>query len=113
MKLEGNLVKKLDIQNGISKAGKEWRKQEIVLDRGSDFNPLVCISFFGDEKVDGLNGMNVGDYVEVDVNISSKEWNGRYFHSIDGWKFNVVNTADETPVDAAFATSDQSEDLPF
>ena len=38
MEITGTITKKLDIQSGVSKAGKEWRKQGIVVDMNKDFN---------------------------------------------------------------------------
>jgi hypothetical protein len=34
MEVTGKLVKKLELETGISKAGKEWKKQSIVIDTG-------------------------------------------------------------------------------
>jgi len=108
MKLEGKLVKKLDIESGVSKAGKEWRKQSIVLNNGNDYNPEVCISFFGDEKIDMLSSLNTGDDLEVSVNVSSRAWNDKYFHSIDGWRVDIKGQG--VPSNA---TLEAREDLPF
>ena len=40
MKITGKLTKVLELQKGISKAGKEWQKQSFVLDNGADLNQL-------------------------------------------------------------------------
>jgi len=89
MKVNGKLVKFLEVQKGISKAGKEWMKQEFVLNTGDDYNPEICISVFGKEKVEGLKQFNEGQQLEVSVNVYSREWKGRYFHSIDAWQIEV------------------------
>ena len=34
MEVTGKLVKKLELETGTSKAGKEWQKQSIVIDTG-------------------------------------------------------------------------------
>tara|TARA_Y100000401_G_scaffold20916_3_gene14007 strand:+ start:2051 stop:2350 length:300 start_codon:yes stop_codon:yes gene_type:complete len=90
MKLKGKLLKVLEEQKGISKAGKDWIKQEFVIDTGSEYNPEVCISVFGADKVNGLKQFKVGQDLEVDVNVYSREWKGKYFHSIDAWQIEVA-----------------------
>ena len=115
MKVKGKLTKKLSVESGTSKAGKEWSKQTIVIDNGSDFNPEIAISFFGSEKIDTLTGFNIGNEVEVDINLSSREYNGRYFHNIDGWKITSVDlgqAAFEQKV-AEKLDVDCIDDLPF
>ena len=83
--VSGKITQILKVENGTTKAGKSWSKQSIVVDNGDKFNPTVCITFFGD-KTDLLQGLTVGQDVTVHVNISSREFNGKYYHNIDGWK---------------------------
>ena len=89
MKINGKLVKFLEIQKGTSKAGKEWMKQEFVIDTGGEYNPEVCVSVFGEDKVKALKQFSEGQELEVGVNVYSREWKGRYFHSIDAWQIEV------------------------
>ena len=86
MEVTGKLVKKLELETGTSKAGKEWQKQSIVIDTGNDFNNEVCVSAFGD-KLKQMNKLEVGMEVSVLCNVYSREYNGRYFHNIDGYFF--------------------------
>lgn len=109
VELKGKLTKKLTIEKGVSKANKEWAKQTIILDNGNEYNPNVAISFFGDDKVKMLEKFNVGQDITIGVNISSKEFNGKWYNQIDGWK---VNEAGSTP-NPALNNSDVDDDLPF
>ena len=86
MEVTGKLVKKLDLETGVSKAGKEWKKQSIVIDTGNEFNNEVCVSAFGD-KVEQMNKLEIGMEVSVLCNVYSREYKGRYFHNIDGYFF--------------------------
>ena len=106
MEVKGKVVKKLPIESGISKSEKEWKKQVIVIDTGADYNPEIAIQAFGDDKIKDLNKLSVGDQVLIKCNVSSREYNGRYFHNIDGWFF-TKNTKEEGVV------VPESEDLPF
>ena len=106
MEVSGKVVKKLAVESGMSKAEKEWKKQTIVINTGADYNPEIAIQAFGDDKIRDLDKLNVGDSVLIKCNVSSREYNGRYFHNIDGWFFSK-NTKDESLVAV------QSDDLPF
>ena len=106
MEVIGKVVKKLPIESGISKSEKEWKKQVIVIDTGADYNPEIAIQAFGDDKIKDLNKLSVGDQVLIKCNVSSREYNGRYFHNIDGYWF-TKNTKEESPV------VPESDDLPF
>ena len=59
MEVTGKLVKKLATESGVSKSGKEWKKQSIVIDTGGEFNNEVCISALGD-KMDSMNKLEIG-----------------------------------------------------
>jgi hypothetical protein len=71
---------------------------------------------FGDDKIELLNHHNEGDQIEVSFNLSSKEYNGRYFHNIDAWRIeNIGGTATSQNQDSPeFNTpSTEEDDLPF
>ena len=106
MEVKGKVVKKLPIESGISKSEKEWKKQVIVVNTGADYNPEIAIQAFGDDKIKDLNTLDVGDQVVIKCNVSSREYNGTYFHNIDGYWF-TKNTREEATV------VPESDDLPF
>ena len=94
MEINGKLIKKLDVESGISKAGKEWQKQSILVEQSeSDYNKEVVISFFGD-KIKSIRDIEEGSEVSVSINLSSREFKGKYYHNIDGWF--IVKKGQET-----------------
>ena len=109
MEVTGTVTKIVPAETGVSKAGKEWKKQVIVVDTGADYNPEIAVQAFGDEKINDLNKLAVGDQVKILCNVSSREYNGRYFHNIDGYHF-TKNTRTEEP---ETVVADESDDLPF
>jgi hypothetical protein len=123
LSIKGRITKKLPVENGVSKAGKSWEKQSFVIDTGAQYNPEICFQLFGAEKIQVLNNFSENDQVEVHFNLSSREYNGRYFHNIDAWKIENLNesqqnTAHEAaPIDELepFSSSDSNDsgDLPF
>ena len=104
MEVKGKLVKKLSIESGISKSEKTWKKQTCIIDTGGEFNNEVCVSAFGD-KMDSMNKLEIGMEVKILCNVYSREYNGRYFHNIDGYHFAIMGSEAPAPV--------QSDDLPF
>ena len=103
MKIIGKLVQKFDSEKGVSKSGKAWEKKSILIEQsGTDYNKEVVVSFFGD-KVKSLRDIEEGSEVSVSINLSSREYNGKYYHNIDGWfiaklgEETVAPTNDEMP----------------
>ena len=115
--ITGKLVKALDVESGTSKAGKEWKKQSFVIDTGSQYNPEVCFSLFGEDKIAMIDGIQPGTEIEVSFNLSSREYNGKYYHNIDAWRINRAAAAvveDASMPQAPLEASDAEEDdLPF
>ena len=109
MDVKGTVVKIAAAESGTSKAGKEWNKQVIVVDTGAEYNPEIAVQAFGDDKIKQLSKLSVGDEVSILCNVSSREYNGKYFHNIDGYMFSK-NTRKQN---AEVVVEDESDDLPF
>lgn len=117
LSVKGRITNIIEVESGTSKAGKEWKKQSFVVDTGAQFNPLVCFSLFGEEKINMLRDFGNGQEVEVAFNVSSREFSGKWYHNIDAWKITGVgqgvpagNAAPAPAIDDAPAEDD---DLPF
>ena len=98
MEVTGKLVKILDLEEGTSKAGKSWQKQSVVIDNGDEFNNLIAVSAFGD-KVDKLNRLELGMDVAILCNVYSREYQGKYYHNIDGYHFTDQSASQGDPGD--------------
>jgi len=116
LSLKGKLSRKLSVESGTSKAGKEWKKQSFLVDTGAQYNPEICFQLFGDDKIEILNNHNEGDQIEVSFNLSSKEFNGRYFHNIDAWRIESlskqIKDVMEDPAEFNNPATEE-DDLPF
>ena len=110
MKVTGKIENILDTQTGTSKAGKEWKKTSFVVKTDDEYNNLYCFDVFGEEKVDKFLQYNAkGDVVDVDFNVKTNEWKGKYFTSLDAWK---VFKADNSKQKEEVAVEEEG-DLPF
>ena len=84
MEIIGKLVQKYERETGVSNSGKTWEKQAILVEQNIEWNKEVVITFFGD-KIKSIRDVEVGTDVSVSINLSSREYNGKYYHNIDGW----------------------------
>ena len=112
MEVKGTVKLKLDLESGVSKSEKVWKKQTVVIDTGGEFNNEIAVSAFGDEKLKSLDKLEVGMEVKILCNVYSREYNGRYFHNIDGYHFVQVNQKPPEGLDGHFKGT-TPEDLPF
>ena len=88
MELIGKIIQILPLQEGVSKAGNPWKKQEYILETlGTQYPRKVCFNLFGD-YVDKFP-MQVGQDVTVSIDIESREFNGRWYTDVRAW--NVLN----------------------
>jgi len=113
MKVTGKITKVLETKEGVSKAGTEWKKTEFLLTTNEEYNNLYCFEIFGLDKVDAfLKFQKVNDIVEVDFNVKCREWQGKYFTSLEAWK--VFSQKEETKQDPEPVKQEEPEsDLPF
>lgn len=117
MEVTGNLIKKLDIQKGISKAGKEWQKMSFVIETDSKYNNQICFDLFGEEKIAMLD-QEIGSELKVYFNLSSREFNGRYYTQAQAWKIENLNNnisvnSEEDDFLQSIAEADFKGDSPF
>ena len=126
LQLKGRIIKILEIESGTSKAGKEWKKQSFVINTDDDFNPEICFSLFGEDKIQKLSAFSLDQTVNVSFNLSSREYNGKYYHNIDAWNISPAENGGGIPAagpsdmsldaqaaPAAKATEEKEDDLPF
>ncbi len=116
--IQGKLIQILAVQSGVSKAGKDWSKQEFIVETQEQFPKKVCFTLFGD-KTDLIQGISEGEEVKVSFNLESREFNERWFHNVNAWKIEKVATqhADSTmearPIDDLPPMPNEDDDLPF
>ncbi|MCM1111518.1 MAG: DUF3127 domain-containing protein [Clostridium sp.] len=84
MEVQGKIIVDLGEQTGVSKAGNNWKKHEYVLETHDTYPKKVHFDFFG-ERADQYP-LSVGDEVTLSFDIESREYMGRWYTSIRGWK---------------------------
>lgn len=127
MEVEGKVIFDLGERNGTSKAGNAWKAHEYVLEtivNDGGFPRKIHFDFFGD-KADQFV-LKPGQDIKLYFDIESREYNGRWFTSIRGWKVDYLTgqaPVHPTPVNDQFAPPTVSgptapvpaadDDLPF
>jgi hypothetical protein len=94
MEIKGKVIEKMDFETGISGTGKAYKKQYIVIETLETYPKKVNICFFGD-KTDALSNVYTGAVVNVSINLESREWNGKWYTEVNGWKLSME--AGESP----------------
>ena len=78
---------------------------------------ILCFELFGEEKVQGISNLKVGDFVSVRFNIRCSEYNNptkglQYFTNLSAWLVQLEGDVKNSE----FAGSDEDDalgDLPF
>ncbi len=84
MDIKGKIIQKMEPVGGISKAGNQWKKQEYVLETLDSYPKKVKFDFFGDRA--DQYPLEVGDVITLSYDIESREFNGRWYTDIRGFK---------------------------
>jgi Domain of unknown function (DUF3127) len=90
-------------------------KQSVVLEESNDkqYKDSIMMDFFG-EKCGLIAELGVGDVVKMYFNPRAKEYNARWYNSINGWKVEVIQKGNGASSAAPVAGGyDDNEDLPF
>lgn len=93
MDIEGKLIQKLGVQSGKSARG-DWAKQEFVIEyQDGNFPTKACFSVWGADKVKDMERYQVGDSVKVSFNVSSREYNGKWYTDLRAWRISQAGVA--------------------
>lgn len=120
--IKGTIKNILEVESGTSKAGKEWSKLTFVVSNNDGYEgaeQIFAFDIFGAEKVeDFLKYNKVGKDVEVSFNIRTKEYNGKYYTTLQSWKIFSSSKGDqytESIEDEKVSgiVEDETDDLPF
>lgn len=120
MQVKGTLLQILRPETGVSKAGKEWRKQDFVIETNEQFPKKVCFTLFGD-KTSLIDGISEGTEIDVSFSVESRDFNGKWYHNINAWKVERAGSGsapqffppEYSAGDIPPESDDSGNDLPF
>ena len=112
LELEGRITQKLPVQQGTSARGA-WAKQEFIFEyQEGNFPTSLCMNVWGADKVSELEKLQVRDKVKISFNLSSREYNGRWYTDVRAWRIEPVAAQNNTPAPAPADPMQLTEDLP-
>lgn len=91
MDITGKIILALPEVTGVSQKGNNWKKREYVLETQETYPKKIFFDFFG-EKADQFP-LQVGQMIRLYFDIESREYQGRWYTSIRGWKYEDPNTS--------------------
>lgn len=86
MEIQGKIIQIMPLQSGVGKAsGKEWKKQDYILETlDAQYPKKICFNLWGD-NIDRI-ALQVGEDVTVQIDVESREFNGRWYTEVRAWR---------------------------
>ena len=92
IKIVGTIEKLMPISKGVSAAGREWVKQDIVMSMANgQFVKHLAATVMGQERIDNFK-LRVGDNIVAYLDIDAREYNSRWYNSINIWRVERVGS---------------------
>ena len=92
IKVVGTIEKLMPISRGVSAAGREWVKQDIVMSMtNGQFVKHLAATVLGQERIDNFK-LRVGDNIVAYLDIDAREYNSRWYNSINIWRVERVGS---------------------
>lgn len=100
MQITGKIIHVLPLASGISQStGKPWKKQDFVLETIENYPKKAAFTLFGD-KVDRFP-ISVGQLVNVTFDVNAREFQNRWYNSLEPWKIEPAGTQTAAAAPAA------------
>ena len=93
MEIQGKIIVVLPERSGTSQRGNQWRSITYVLETQEQYPKKLAFDVTND-KIDQLN-IQVGEFLTVQFDINAREYQGRYFNSVQAW--NVIRQTQQAP----------------
>lgn len=83
MQIKGTLIKALELQTGTGQNGV-WKKKQYIIETKGDYPKKICVTAWN--KAIANMDINLNSEVTIDLDIESKEYNGKWYTDIKVWK---------------------------
>ena len=88
MEIKGRVIQSLGVQKGTSKAGKEWSKASIMVETDGQYPKKVALDNL--KNAEEFAKLAVGTEGVFHIEVESREFNGRWYTSVNCWKWEVA-----------------------
>ena len=93
MEIQGKIIVVLPERSGVSQRGNQWRSISYVFETQDQYPKKLAFDVTND-KIDQLN-IQFGEILTVQFDINAREYNGRWFNSVNAW--NVIRQNQQAP----------------
>lgn len=100
--ITGKIIAVLPTRSGTSAKGTQWSSQTAVIETHEQYPKRVAFDVLGD-KITEFN-LQVGEEVTVSFDINAREFNGKWWNSVNAWK--VVR--EQVPARGGYNTNPQA-----
>ena len=106
-----NVKGKLHLKGETQQITEKFSKREFVIQTEDKYPQLISLQLTQD-KCGLLDEYEVGDAMDVDINIRGREWASpkgevKYFNTLEAWRFNRAED------DEVSYESKEADDIPF
>ena len=113
MNIKAKLIQLLPLQTGMGKNG-QWRKQDIIVETDGQYPKKISISIWGD-KINEKQ-LQIGNQLNIDFELESREFNGKWYTDIRAWKIVSVEDKITNSLQENLTSNEEyseEDDLPF
>lgn len=82
MEFEGKVIFDLPLQEGVSKAGNNWKKKEWVAETFGAYPKRVKFTVFGENRMNSMP-IELGKSYRFQVDVESREYMGRWYTDVN------------------------------
>lgn len=107
---------KIHFVGQVKQVSDKFKSKDVVILTNEKYPQHISIQFTQD-KTELVNQKDVGDQVEVSINLRGREWKSptgeiKYFNTIEGWQINAAE-GEVRLKEEQIIVDDSDDDLPF
>ena len=91
MEIIGKVVRLGTLTEGTSARGP-WRKQELIIETEEQYPRTVCLICWTNQ-IEEIQRFAPGQTIKAQIDISSREFNGKWYTDVRVWRFDPVGVA--------------------
>ena len=103
--ITGKIIAVLPTKSGTSARGTQWSSQTAVIETHEQYPKRVAFDVLGD-RIAEFN-LHVGEEVTVSFDINAREFNGKWFNSVNAWQV-VRQCGHQAPMQGVYNMNPQA-----
>lgn len=95
MQFKARVIDRLPMQSGTSRSGNDWSKATLIVETITQYPKKVAISNM--KRASEFSSLPNGTVATFDVEMESREFNGRWYTDVACWNWTVDYTQQPMP----------------